>query len=109
MNLDGKAGVFKMLRMILMENEIWDAPKGKSIVVMGDFNYPHIDKISIRSSHDKEVQFQVSYVCLRIVGHGTDSAIKFNLYVSGKLPRKPNTVTADFKRSTFSKMRGLVF
>ena len=42
------------------------------------------------------------------IGNSDHSAIRFNIYLSGKLPRKSNTSTFDFKRGNLPKMRKLV-
>lgn len=39
-----------------MENDIREAFKEKGVVIMGDFNYPHIDWINVCSNHTKEVK-----------------------------------------------------
>ena len=40
-----------------MENENREVSKRGSVVIMGDFNYHHIDWINSYSSHDKEAKF----------------------------------------------------
>lgn len=45
---------------------------------------------------------------LEPTGNRDHGAIKYNMSVSGQLPRKSNIVTFDFKRGGFSKMKVLV-